>query len=102
MPRIQRISPQLALAHVRLPIFRSCFKIAIGRMASANRLDLGSVCRGHKVLGTNWLFALIPPPFPFPAPSSVPDCPACSWRAVVFSAGGDGGIRRQPDTSCQS
>ena len=76
MPRIQRISPQLALAHVQLPIFRSCFKIAIGRMASANRLDLGSVCRGHKVLGTNWLFALIPPPSPPPclALSPVPAC----------------------------
>jgi hypothetical protein len=25
------------------------------------------------------------------APSPVPDCPALSWRAVAFSAGGDGG-----------
>ena len=46
-------------------ILRACF--AIGRMASANPLDLGPVCRGHQVLGTNWLFALIPPPSPAPS-----------------------------------
>jgi len=31
-----------------------------------------------------------------PAPSPVLACPALSWQAVAFSAGGDGG-RRSPD-----
>jgi hypothetical protein len=32
-----------------------------------------------------------PTPAPCLFPSRVPDCPASSWRAVAFSAGGDGG-----------
>ena len=51
MRRMQRIPRQLALAHVRLPIFRPCFKIAIGRMASANPLDLGRSAGGTKFWG---------------------------------------------------
>jgi hypothetical protein len=44
---------------------------------------------------------LSPPPLLSPAQSSVPVSPASSWRALVFSAGGDGG-RKSPEHPAQS
>jgi hypothetical protein len=35
-------------------------------------------------------------PLPFLLPSSVRVYRACSWQAVAFSAGGDGGRRARP------
>jgi hypothetical protein len=38
---------------------------------------------------------------PFPAPSRVSDCPASSWRTVVFSARG-GGVNRLSEATKKS
>jgi hypothetical protein len=38
---------------------------------------------------------------PFPAPSPVLGCQGSFWRAVVFSAGGDG-VRKRPECDFQN
>src|SRR5262249_3507022 len=59
----------------------------------SNRLVVGSTTQGFD-MRTDGSFT--DPGWQFPVPSPVLDCPALSWRAVVFSAGGDGG-RRSPE-----
>ena len=55
-------------------------------------------CLGGSCQATDLSDLFIPVLFHLPslAPSPVLDCPACSWRAVALSAGGDGG-KRSPE-----
>ena len=50
----------------------------------------GRLEKSVPLIGTDW--------FKSPVPSPAQDCRSCCWRAVAFSAGGDGG-RRPPEHS---
>jgi hypothetical protein len=59
---------------------------------SRSHLGQGSRKRGGTIASAVSLTGPVPraPAPPSPAPSLVPVCPVCCWRAPAFSAGGDG------------